>query len=255
MARGFSTVAGYGAGTTGAITSATFTCTTTQSISCWVFRDGFGGADTVNSQVLWGQPGGDQMQWINSADARNDKFSYIRVFTGNGNWYWDKPTYKTWVNVIVTLDATLTTNIPVAYYNAVSQTVSTFTAPTGTVANVNATQILGNRAAGDRVWNGIIAEFAVWNRILTSDEITALGTATNTGYGGASPALFPSGLLEYIPMDDSPVTSKVLTAPTVTGTTFRSHPVINYGTGQVGSRPASYPKFAMNTTVASGRLL
>ncbi len=223
MARGFSTVNNYGVGTTDRIASTAFVAPTLQTHSVWVYRDGAGGADTVNSQVLWNQNLDDQMQWVGSGDARNDQFSYIRTWTGSGNWYWVKPTYKTWVNFVMTYDGGDVANAPVVYYNGVSQTVNLFTAPTGTLGVDSGVYSIGNRGDGVRVWNGMIAEFAVWNRILTSAEITALAS-------GYSPGLFPSGLLEYIPMKvtDSPVTSTVLAAPTVTGTAVQVHPGIRY---------------------------
>jgi len=219
MARGFMTDGGYGAGSTDVVTSAAFTSITTQTHSIWVYRDGFAGTDLVNSQNIWGHPD-TGLQWIDSADARADQFSYVRAWTGNGNWYWTKSTYKTWVNMVIAYDGGSTSNAPVAYYNGVSQTVNLFTAPTGSITNSSSAYSVGNRGDGARVWNGMLAEFAVWNRILTDGEILALGK-------GYSPAFFLNGLLEYIPMLRDNISLKNA-APTITGTAVQPQPSIIY---------------------------
>ncbi len=56
--------------------------------------------------------------------------------------------------------------------------------------------ILGNDEAASRTFDGHMAHFAVWNRVLTAGEIAALAA-------GYSPLFFLSGMQLYAPLDAS----------------------------------------------------
>jgi outer membrane protein assembly factor BamB len=83
-------------------------------------------------------------------------------------------TYGTWYHVAATYDSSSTANLPVMYINGVSQTITTFTAPSGAQSSNVGTAYIGNRAAGDRYFNGLIDELRIYNRILSAAEINAL---------------------------------------------------------------------------------
>lgn len=92
---------------------------------------------------------------------------------------------------------------------------------------------------------GGLAEVALWNRVLTSGELAALGM-------GFAPAFFPYGRVAYCPVDGRHSTELNLastgTAGTVTGTTFLDHPPVIYPSaniwrnkGTVGAAPSGAP--------------
>lgn len=88
--------------------------------------------------------------------------------------------------------------------------------------NINAH--IGNRAGNDRVFNGRIAEFTVWNRVLRNSEINSLGK-------GYSSLFIPNGLIMYWPIwgKNSPEFDiKGDTSGTVTGAVAAAHPKIIY---------------------------
>lgn len=71
---------------------------------------------------------------------------------------------------------------------------------------------------------GGVAECALWNRVLSLDEMAALGR-------GFSPAFFPNGRIAYCPVDGrhSPELNLADGSPgTVTGTTYLEHPPVIY---------------------------
>ena len=97
----------------------------------------------------------------------------------------------------------------------------------GRVTDAGATLRVGSRDPLDATFfAGGLAECALWNRVLTADELQALGR-------GFAPAFFPRGRVFYNLIDGrhSPeINMAGTTHGTVTGTTFLDHP------------PAIYPR-------------
>jgi len=252
MARGFDAV--YGVGTTDQIVSAVATHSTQRTYALWVWRSGAADADAANNQRMWDKRvAGAQVDcfvYDGSGDAATEGFSFQRLWSPvGGKWYWTKTTFKTWVQVVLTYDGNSASNVPAVYYNGVLQTLNTVGSPSGTISTNTDAYVIGNRGNDSgRCWNGRFAEFAIWDRILTAGEITALAA-------GKSPTLFPTPV-EYIKMNDSPVTSSITTAPTVTGTRAAEGPTIDYGIGAINyHRKGASPRNAMNPVLTSGRLL
>ena len=92
---------------------------------------------------------------------------------------------------------------------------------------------LGSRDAADTFYAGGLAECALWNRVLSTDEIAALGR-------GYSPLFFPYGRVLYSPVDGrtSPERNVAGTSGTVTGTSYLDHPSIIY---PVANAPLARP--------------
>ena len=83
---------------------------------------------------------------------------------------------------------------------------------------------VATRGTLDSLWVGEIAETALWNRVLSADEIQSLGR-------GYAPSFFPDGLVQYLPLTGQtapePRTgSGSTTEGTVTEATKSSHPDI-----------------------------
>lgn len=95
----------------------------------------------------------------------------------------------------------------------------------GRVSDASATLRVAARDAADATFfAGGLAECAIWNRVLTDDELRALGR-------GFAPAFFPRGRVFYNPIDGrhSPeINMAGTTHGTVTGTTFLDHPPVIY---------------------------
>ncbi len=95
----------------------------------------------------------------------------------------------------------------------------------GVVTDAAATLRIGTRDPLDATFfAGGLAECALWNRVLTDDELRALGR-------GFAPSFFPRGRVFYNPIDGrhSPeINMAGTTHGTVTGTTFLDHPPVLY---------------------------
>lgn len=95
----------------------------------------------------------------------------------------------------------------------------------GRVTDAGATLRVGSRDPLDATFfAGGLAECALWNRVLTADELQALGR-------GFAPAFFPRGRVFYNLIDGrhSPeINMAGTTHGTVTGTTFLDHPPVIY---------------------------
>jgi len=100
----------------------------------------------------------------------------------------------------------------------------------GRVSDAAATLRIGSRDPLDATfYAGGMAEVALWNRVLSADELAALGK-------GFAPAFFPYGRVAYCPVDGRHSTELNLasgTAGTVSGTSFLDHPPIIYPSSNV----------------------
>ncbi len=218
MARGFG--ATLGVGTTDDLTTGLTSDNTTRSISLWTNRNGAGGSS--GGRLFSKGPAGTQtIDCFNSNVNTTYQFNH-RWSGANGTWTVPQPALSSWVNYIVTYDYSLAVNVPVIYLNGISQTVTTSIAGSGTITTDASPYVVGN-IGGIRVWDGMHAEFAVWDRILSQAEATAIGARRY------SPLFFPANLVEYVPCIRD-LTSLKTTAPTVTGTAVQPHPPIIYPT-------------------------
>ena len=106
------------------------------------------------------------------------------------------------------------------------------TSNTGSIsADASATLRLGARDAADATFfAGGLAECALWNRVLSLGEISALGR-------GYSPRFFPNGRVFYSPVDgrSSPEFNYGGTSGTVTEAAYLEHPKVVYPSTRVWS--------------------
>jgi hypothetical protein len=218
MARGFST-GGYGTATTDRIAfGSTYPDPATVSIHCWIWQHGSGGSNLGRIFDI-GNTG--QFALLNSGTS----LQITSVWSGaTAAWTFARPTFDTWASVGVKFDNSLDSNDPTAYLANVKKTIGSgltqATAPSGTVTAID-TGYLGNGPASNRVWDGMIAEFAIWNILLDDDEFFALGK-------GFRPTLIrPASLIYYDPMVRDNVSLKG-GAPTITGALPQPHPPVLY---------------------------
>ena len=218
MARGFG--ATLGSGSTDSLASAVTSANTLRSYAIWTYRNGNGGSSLG---TMW-----DKSELIAFPDSfihRSDTSSYrfLRKWDGaDGIWDITRPGTGAWVHIGVSYDGSSTSNAPVVYFNGSSQTVNLVTAPTGALETVADRYIVGNRLIDSgRVWDGSLAEFAVWDATLPAEDFAALSN-------GLCPLLLrPTTLVEYIPML-GPTNSYIAGATTLVGTAVQPHPRMHY---------------------------
>lgn len=107
----------------------------------------------------------------------------------------------TWAHVCYTDDGT-TSDVTTAmhiYKDGVEVSYAVNTSVTGTETTMGGTNVIGGRTTDTlRGWDGLMGEFAVWNRALTTTEVTMLGAAK------VVPLCIPRGLIFYLPMIGPP---------------------------------------------------
>lgn len=203
-ARGFG--ATYGAGTTDGFALADLPGVTGRTLAGWLWQNGTGGG--AAGRVL-------------NANSVSDRWNANDASTMAVNTSWTSGAHNVtypnggtgaWHHHAVTITATTIQ----AYVDgsSVTTTVSSNTASGSltTWASFSA----GNRTSdGARNWDGMLAQIAVWDRVLSADEIAALAK-------GFSPHHFPGSLVLYLPMDRAGTNfARNQAAPTITGTLVR----------------------------------
>jgi len=100
---------------------------------------------------------------------------YYHAFSGtDGKWRLgaNSVTVGSWAHVVIAYDRTSTSNDPVIYVNGSSQTVTELSAPTGTADSETNDLAIGYDGYVDSP--GLIDDVRIYNRILSSGEVTQL---------------------------------------------------------------------------------
>ena len=231
MSRGFYTT--LGVDVSDKIVTAQTAQSTSRSYAFWINYHGIGSDATYS--IVCERNSGDETIYLQSGSLMN----FFRSFSGNlGGWNWAHPSTDTWVHILITFDGSSDANDPIVYVDGSTVSVSESSGPIGTIVTSATDNFrLGNRAGDTLTFNGMLAQFAMWDSILTSGNATSLA-------GGALPSsISPGTLIEYLPMlrTDDPVTSEVIADPTVTGTAVQNDPP-GFGT--------TVPSFVGANTVA-----
>lgn len=189
MARGFG--ATLGVGTTDRIATTFAANATLRSYAIWINRHGPGAANAGAVMNKSSASTATEAIFRTTADA----IGYTRVWsTGTGTWTCPGPSADTWAHILITYDSGATTNDPVMYLNGVSQTVTETSSPSGTRTDDAQIFALGNRFDALRNWDGLLAEWAVWDRLLTPGEAQFLAL-------GGSPLRVVGGVpVSYVPL-------------------------------------------------------
>jgi len=148
------------------------------SIYCWIRVT----TDTTTRRILdkMFQDGASTRKGWALTHSSTDKLKFRRMWSGtaNGaNWTTTSlPQSTTWVHVAVTYDKGSSSNDPVMYYDAVSQSITEVVTPSGSVvddslARVTIGNLNHNSQDGARPINGRICAVGIHNVILTQGEI------------------------------------------------------------------------------------
>ena len=195
----------------------------TITIAAWLYPDVTG--QYKRYYEIGTSGGGNATRMRNEFDDGWGWTTVMPFTTTQGVWSVAKPATGAWVHKCDTFNFGATTNNPVIYVNGVSQAITERVTPVGTGGIPNTAAVIGDALGATQKWNGRMAEFAIWNRILTADEVSALGA------DAFSPLFFPRGLVLYMPFIN--VVQELVggVALTDAGTSAIAHPRIIYPQG------------------------
>jgi len=150
--------------------------------------DGVGSSDSVGTWITATSTQRTYQTWAYSYGTTNarffDKFneslwfvgglgeSLQQYFSGSNLNEYHAETNNVWAMRHVAYDYSSTSNKPSMYVNGSAQSTTSFSSPTG-IATTNSSQIvIGNRPAGDRVFDGSMAGFRIRNTLLSDDWVS-----------------------------------------------------------------------------------
>lgn len=214
MALGFGST--YGAGVSDRVISLSFAVASTHTLAVRVFRHGAGGSSAGRVVQTESVSGGFTLLWDNT----NSRWSFSRVTSGTaGSWsFTDGAATDTWYSIVITQSGTAA---PTVYIDGVSVTVTQQTAPSGSAGTGSVGHTIGNRDAGDRVWDGMIAELAVYDAQVSADEAKSLAIM-------APLAVRLDALSLYFPFVRTTTDLIAARSRTVTGTAVQNHPRVGF---------------------------
>lgn len=160
----------FGGATTDRVISGAADTSLTRTYSVWVRRTGTGGAGF--GRIFSKSGSGTELEDF-EYDAGS--LNYYSPWNNGAEWSITAPSTDIWHHIAITYDATDTDNDPLIYVDGVSVLVTEILAPGGAWLNTGGAYILGNRGTTwTRNWAGDLAEFAIWNVVLTPTEVAAL---------------------------------------------------------------------------------
>ena len=145
--------------------------------------------------------------------------------TTQGIWRWQSVDAAEWVHRIATYDGSSPANDPTVYENGAPVSLTRVQTPAGTYGNESLPTAIGIGNVPtfrDRTWDGLHAEFGLWNRVLTPGEAALVYLR--------GPLAVPDGLVCYVPLYGTQSPEPNFLSPenpgTVIGATGAAHPTI-----------------------------
>ncbi len=214
MARGFNIVSGIAS--TDSVTTQLTGHSLQRSFSAWAYRTGTGDSGRLFDKRVAGAQA--ELFFVNNSTS---SWRFQRDWSPTvGQWDITPPSSDVWHHLAILYDGGAVTNDPLIYVDGLPVTVTQpGINPAGALVTNTDPYVLGNRRSDNaRGWSGMIAEFAVWDRLITQQEISLL-------YAGQSADHFPVNLVEYITLA-GPLLSKIKRLPlTSSGTLVQPHPL------------------------------
>jgi hypothetical protein len=153
------------------------------TLAAWIYRTGDGGSGAADDASRIVEFGSNLQCALFTGPVERLRFSTRWNGGAKTSWYTD--TYvvavDAWTHVAVTYDATGLGYFAYTYINgaAVSNSRGGFL-PTGAWDGIDSEDcFIGNSPAGDRAFEGNLADVAVWNKVLTATEIKAIYDVSN----------------------------------------------------------------------------
>ncbi len=211
-----------GVASTDAITTTLTAHATLRTYSIWAMKRGNGGGALGR---LWEKrTAGGQVEQLYWAPGGND-FKYNRASSGNPSSQWG--IYYTYadhrqpelLHLVVSMDAGSIANTPAMYMNGLQRDLYSSSAGSGSWSTNADAYVIGNRTNDSaRNWDGWLADFAVWDAILTAGEVAAL-------WEGAHPKTIRGGsLVEHVPLGSNRGSTVRAGSLTITGTRLHRQP-------------------------------
>ena len=155
------------------------------SFSMWVKKTGNG--DSVYPRLFQFGDDGNNLGQVWAFVEVGGRIHFSADFTvGRGEWRTGGMILPPsgaglgWNHILITYDATSTSNTPMLYLNGVSYPFFIYSGlnPNGSYTGIKGDPcIIGNRSGQDRTFEGSIADFAVWNEVLTAADALTLHAA------------------------------------------------------------------------------
>lgn len=169
---------------------------TRRTYSLWSYRRGDGGGGfgrLFDKRTTSGEVETFHNRAVGTSNG--DTYMYSRTFSGtSGFWTISRPTANVWHHICVVYEAVAGSQ-PTIYVDGIQQSVTALSTTSGSPVTNSDAYVIGNRANdGARAWDGRIAEFAIWDALLTASECGALAR-------GASPnSIRRQSLVAYWPL-------------------------------------------------------
>ncbi len=194
---------------------------TPRTYSLWTFRRGDGGGGF--GRMFDKRTAGAEVETFHNRAAgtsNGDTYMYTRAFSGtSGSWTIPRPSANVWHHICIVYEA-VAGSLPTIYVDGIQQTVTALSTTSGSPTTNANPYVIGGRGNDNlRAWDGRLAEFAIWNALLTADECRALST-------GVSPnQIRRPSLVGYWPLwgVSSPEPGLPGGTATPTGTTAANH--------------------------------
>lgn len=202
------------------------------TVSLWAYADTY----VTNGYLLCIHDSGNtSFGIIINTSSANPSYGYVSVFVNAATDLQRSSVTNTlgtgaWTHLVITWSGTITASTGVHIYkNGTETSYSTNTDGVASETSHTGSWSLGGRIYDDnRMFDGKLAEVAVWDRVLNSTEISNLAS-------GYAPSLVDNGsnlLFYYSAKTDTTTAETGGAAGTVDGTSYNaSHPTITYSLG------------------------
>ena len=213
MSLGFGSTWGTGS-TDGVVTGSSSHASTFMTWAFWSYQEAYSSTQAIFIKLNSGVTN----IYLRTSGAGS--FALSRQWDGgtSGLWVWAYPGPGMWHQTVITLDSSSASNIPAVYSDGISQSITTFSTPSGNLVDVSSGYQLGNRTQNDRAWNGLLANFVAAQRIWSAEEIAAYTRGVGIGIIGRL------SIAHDIPMIGEAIDYMGATS-TVTGCKAQPHPI------------------------------
>ena len=143
------------------------------SFECWFYARTSGQSNIgkfINVSARW---------LIDFGTIAAGSIRLTKFFDGGANGSWRITTvptafFNTWHHLVITYNNDSVTNDPIIYLDNISQELTEVTTPIGTRVADTGSSIFGNIGSGGGAFDGYLAQYRYYNRILTPTEVTGL---------------------------------------------------------------------------------
>ena len=195
------------------------------TFSAWIYKTGDGGT-SIGTILDFGS------QDISLWSTSTEELVFNTKWDGNKKIAWASApgvfSLNTWTHISITYDATNALNNPALYIDGILTSMPLSSGvQTGAYYGIAVQDgFIGNASNLDRGWEGNIADVAIWNSLLSADEVKALylnDTRWNPDIPAAQEVQYPIGLLKddsRLPELTPDITSKGLVTRSHGGESF-----------------------------------